>query len=227
MREARRQKLRFAVGGGLAAMTYAGQWRNTKDIDLYVLPRDRDEMIAIVTEAGLADYYERQPYDRAWIYRSYRDDTIVDIMWAMANQRVQVDEEWLNGPEVDTGEERFRLLPAEEELWSKLYIVQRDRCDWPDAANMLYGVGPQLDWRRLVGRVKADRGLLAGLLCVFAWLHPERARELPEWLWAELQIGAPGGDDGIGLARARARLLDSRPWFTPALEADAEGVREC
>lgn len=227
MREARNRNVPFAVGGGLAAMTYAGQWRNTKDIDLYVLPRDREKMVAIVTEIGLADYYEKLPYDRAWIYRSYRDDTIVDIMWAMANQRAQVDEGWLNGPEVDTGEERFRLLAPEEELWSKLYIIQRDRCDWPDAANLLYGVGPELDWRRLLARVADDGGLLAGLLNVFAWLCPERARELPRWLWAELHISAPAAADGIELTREHSRLLDSRPWFTPTLENNSEGVNQC
>ena len=98
---ARTSDIRFAVGGGLSAMTYAGQWRNTKDIDLYVLPRDRERMIALVTDLGLGDYYEKQGYDRNWIYRSYTDETIVDVMWAMANQRSQVTESWLDGPEIE------------------------------------------------------------------------------------------------------------------------------
>ena len=226
IREAHHRNLRFAVGGGLAAMTYAGQWRNTKDIDLYVLPRDRGQMIALVTDLGLDDFYETQPYDRQWIYRSYKNDTIVDIMWAMANQRAQEDEAWLNGPEVEAGDERFRLLPAEEELWSKLYVMQHDRCDWPDAANLLYGVGPQLDWHHLIGRVAEDRSLLAGLLCLFAWLYPGRANELPAWIWRELQLSTPVANDGLDLARERARLLDSRPWFTPVLDKEEE-VTQC
>lgn len=227
MTEARDRNLRFAVGGGLASMTYAGQWRNTKDIDLYVLPRDRDEMIGVVTTLGLQDYYEQLPYDRKWIHRSYKDETIVDIMWAMANQRAEVDEAWLNGPEVQAGEECFRLLPAEEELWSKLYVMQRDRCDWPDALNMLYGVGPQLDWRHLLARVAEDRALLAGLVSSFAWLYAERARELPAWIWREMGISAPREAEGLERTRDRARLLDSRPWFTPALEENAEGATRC
>ncbi|HTU44159.1 MAG TPA: nucleotidyltransferase family protein [Bryobacteraceae bacterium] len=227
MHQARQRNVPFAVGGGLAAMTYAGQWRNTKDIDLYVLPRDRDQMIAIVASLGLADYYEKQAYDRQWIYRSHKDDTIVDIMWAMANHRAQVDEAWLNGPEVQAGDECFRLLAAEEELWSKLYLMQRDRCDWPDAVNLLYGVGPQLDWRHLISRVAEDRALLAGLLSLFSWLHPERARELPAWIWRELQLSAPVEAGGLELARNRARLLDSRPWFTPALDKKEKEVTQC
>jgi hypothetical protein len=225
--EARKRNLRFAVGGGLAAMTYAGQWRDTKDIDLYVMPRDRDKMVALVTEAGLRDYYDVEPYDRAWIYRSYHGDTIVDVMWAMANQRAQVDEGWLSGPEVEAGGECFRLLAAEEEVWSKLYVLQRDRCDWLDALNLIYAVGPELDWSRLLGRVAEDAALLAAVLSVLAWISPDRARELPAWLWRELQIRAPAASGGLELTRERARLLDSRPWFTPVLEETGEGVRQC
>ena len=226
MREAQHRNIPFAVGGGLAAMTYAGQWRNTKDIDLYVLPRDRGRMIELVLALGLEDYYEKQPYDRNWIYRSYKDDTIVDIMWAMANQRAQVDEAWLNGPEVEAGEQRFHLLPAEEELWSKLYVLQHDRCDWPDALNLLYGVGPELDWRRLLAGVAEDLALLAGLLSCFAWLHAERANELPRWLWSALHLSPPAAA-GLEQARTRARLLDSRPWFTPVLEQNEDGIEPC
>lgn len=221
--EARKRRLRFAVGGGLAAMVYAGQWRNTKDIDLYIPARERDDMIRTVNELGLEDYYAVQPYDRKWIYRSHKGDTIVDLIWAMANQRSVVDESWFRGPEVEVDGECFQLLAPEEELWSKLYVLQRDRCDWPDALNLMYGAGPDLDWRHLLQRVDGDAFLLAGLLCVFSWVCPERARELPSWIWSELQLNAPDGDSALEITRDRARLLDSRHWFTPTLNDHGNG----
>lgn len=215
--EAHKRGVRFAIGGGLAAMTYAGQWRDTKDIDLYILKRDRDELIDIVTSSGLQDYYDQKPYDRNWIYRSYRHDIIVDIIWAMANQRAQVDEAWLEGPEIETGGERFSLLRPEEMLWSKLYILQRDRCDWPDALSMLYTVGSDLDWRCVLARVSEDRPLLNALLSVFAWLCPDRARAVPSWLWDEIRIETSDAENCQEAAKLRAPLLDSRPWFTPTV----------
>ena len=218
MQEARRRGVPFAVGGGLAAMTYAGQWRNTKDLDLYICERDRDGAIRILIDQGLNDYYEKQPYDRKWIYRGYKGDTIIDLIWAMANQRARVDPSWLEGPEVEAGGERFHLLRPEEALWSKLYVQQRDRSDWPDALNLLYGVGPDMDFHRLLGNLGADVLLLTGLLTVFAWLCPDRARQLPEWLWSELRLERPSANGNPEQVRDRARLLDSRPWFTPALE---------
>ena len=194
-------------------MTYAGQWRNTKDIDLYVLPQDRQRMTTLLTELGLRDYYEQHEYDRNWIYRSYTGDTIVDVMWAMANQRSQVTNAWLAGPAVKVDGECFRLLSPEKSLWTKLYVLQRDRTDWPDALNLLHGVGPDLDWRSMLEDVGADRPLLAGLVSVFEWLCPEAASELPAWLWAELHLEPPQAENLNG-CQSRAALLDSRPWFS-------------
>ncbi len=207
-------------------MAYAGQWRNTKDIDLYILPAERDRMIQVVTDLGLGDYYEKQSYDRKWIYRSYKEDTIVDLIWAMANQRAVVDETWLEGPEVQVDGERFHLIAPEEALWSKVYVMQRERCDWPDALNLLFGVGPELNWRRVLDRIKEDAPLLSGLLTVFGWVCPDGARELPSWIWGEL--GARSPEEGNGEVTARhAPLLDSRPWFTPTLENDDKELKGC
>jgi hypothetical protein len=211
--EARVRAIPFAVGGGLSAMTYAGLWRNTKDIDLYILPRDRERMIKLVTDLGLRDYYEKQGYDRNWIYRSYTGDTIVDLMWAMANQRSQVTESWLEGPEIEVDGEGFRLLAPDKSLWTKLYVLQRDRTDWPDALNVLHGVGPELDWLSILRELGEDRPLLAGLISVFGWLCPASAAELPDWLWAELGLQRSQNQMGND-CNSRAELLDSRPWFS-------------
>src|SRR4051812_14947617 len=83
--EAQRRNLRFAIGGGLAAATYSGQWldHKDKDIDFYIRERDREDLIGVVTAAGLEDYFDQKPYDRNWIYRSWKNSTIVDVMWGM------------------------------------------------------------------------------------------------------------------------------------------------
>src|SRR5207245_1555353 len=71
----------FAVGGGVAARAYTGQSREEKDLDLFILHDNREAMIRIASESGLRDYYEQQPYDRAWIYRGFVDGAIVDLIW--------------------------------------------------------------------------------------------------------------------------------------------------
>ena len=57
-----------------------------------------------------------------------------------------------------------RLVPAEEIVWAKLYVLQRDRADWPDIFNLLARCGPRLDWDHLVRRMGGDLPLLAAAL---------------------------------------------------------------
>jgi hypothetical protein len=215
IRQARARGIEFAVGGGSAVAVYTSARESTKDIDLYVLPEDRERMIEVVKDCGLRDYYEVRPYDRGWIYRGYVDDAIVDVMWSMPNQRTQVDLDWLRrGPEVDLYGEQVRILPREELIWAKLYVLQRDRSDWPDILNLIYCTASKLDWDHLVRRIGDDGPLLGAVLTIFRWLCPEKAHVVPARVWKRLvsQCTEPRG--GI----PRPNLLDTRPWFVPALD---------
>ena len=220
MRAVSEAHIPFAVGGGLAAMGYADQIRESKDLDLYINPDNRQPMISLLTGLGFHDYFDENPYERHWIYRSIRDGFIVDVMWAMANRRASVSDSWLRGPSIDLEDFSIHLLPAEETLWTKLYVLQRDRCDWPDALNMLYILGPDLNWARLTELADADRELLAGMVAVFRWLCPARAGLLPPWLWSRLGLNPPSAGDPRGHVAERARLLDTRLWFTPMLDEE-------
>jgi hypothetical protein len=205
----------FALGGAFAVAAYTGYWRNTKDLDLYVLPRHREAMIQILHDAGLHDYYDQKPYDRWWIYRGSSDDTLVDVIWAMANHRAQIDGLWMSGPEIELRGFTLQVLPAEAMLWDKLYILQRDRCDWPDVLNLLYAAGREIHWEYVVRRMGADSALLAGILSVFAWVAPGRSCELPPWLWRRLGLAAPTAAGTAEIDKPHVDLLDRRPWFGP------------
>ncbi len=209
---AREQGVPFALGGAFAFGAYTGQWRNTKDLDIYVQPQHRDAMVDVLERSGLSDYYDLLPYDRRWIYRGFLDGTIVDIIWAMANQRAQVDEIWITGGrEVALNGESVPAIPAEELIWAKIYIVQRDRCDWPDVLNLIHTAGPNLNWKRLLDRLGQDWQLLRSVLVLFTWLAPGRARLLPEWLWERVELAVP--EAAADVDRRRIGLLDSRSWF--------------
>ncbi|MGH9766446.1 MAG: nucleotidyltransferase [Blastocatellia bacterium] len=219
--EAHAAGLRFAIGGGFAVNAYTGLQRNTKDLDIYVMPSEREAMIEILARAGMSDYYEQLPYDRKWIYRGYTDGVIVDVIWAMANQAAEVDEVWLTrGPEVEILGQRPRLLPPEELIWTKLYVLQRDRCDWPDVFNLIYSKGEALDWEHLLKRLGDDAPLLGGVLSLFVWLCPGRVRTIPGWLWGRLDLIKPPSSAStpmnIDYDRRHVGLIDSRPWFIPA-----------
>lgn len=210
--------IRFLLGGGFALGAYVGRWRNTKDIDFYIMHADRDAAVEALTKAGFEDYFPQLAYDRKWIYRSTRDGVIVDIIWAMANQRAEVDELWFDrAPTAMLRDESLAVIPIEEFLWCKLYIMQRDHCDWTDVFNVLYAAGPQINWTHVLKRAGEDWPLLKGLLTVYGWLCPESARKLPESLRKKLKLPEPTASSEN---RDRVRLLDSRGWFTAVLPED-------
>jgi hypothetical protein len=205
----------LALGGGLASSLYGGSLRDGRDMDLYIEHGNLDRMKPILTRNGLNDYFAVKPYDRNWIYRSYFRETIVDVMWAMANQRAQVDRTWLAGPDISVDGLTIRFLPPEQTLWTKLYVLQFDRCDWPDALNILYTSGAEFDWDRMLQLVGEDVPLLAALLSIFRWIAPGIAAKLPVSLWSRVGLGEQHG--GPDYLPKRADLLDSRAWLIPML----------
>jgi hypothetical protein len=214
MQEARAAGARFAFGGAFATAVYTGELRNTKDFDFYVLPEQRETMRLAIARAGLEDYFDRMAYDRSWIYRGSAGDIIVDAIWAMANLRASVDERWLtHGPEVQLRGERLRAIPIEELIWSKLYVLQRERSDWGDVLNLIGTRADAIDWEHLLNRLGEDAPLLGGALSVFGWLAPARAHDIPLQVWQRLGLRPPGPVSNPHVTEARAHLLDGRPWF--------------
>lgn len=52
IRAVRAQEIQFALGGAFALAGYTGRWRNTKDLDLYLQPKDREPAIQALHSAG-------------------------------------------------------------------------------------------------------------------------------------------------------------------------------
>lgn len=213
IRATRNSGVPFVLGGAFSLATYTGRWRNTKDLDFFIQPTDRDQMVQVLSECGFRDYYDELPYERHWIYRSVQQGIIVDVIWQMANRRAEVDEAWISrATTVVVRGEELPVLPAEEMLWGKLYVMQRERCDWGDVWNLIAAIGPSLDWDHLLVRLGEDVPLLRGALAVFEWLAPEKARELPADLWAKLRLPSPE-DEPDNVSSQGSDLLDTRRWF--------------
>jgi hypothetical protein len=214
LKEAAGRGIPFALCGAFAVGAYTGNWRNTKDLDLAILPRDREAMIGVLLEAGLQDYYDEAPYDRGWIFRASREGAIVDVIWAMANRRAYFDEGFIaRAPYAEFMGMPVLVTPPEELIWDKIYIMQRQRSDWPDALNVVHAMAAKLDWDHLLHRMGEDEWLLAGLLATYRWLCPGRAHKIPARVWERLHMPAPVPGDAPGVDVRRVNFFDTRPWF--------------
>jgi hypothetical protein len=149
----------FLLGGALALASYTGHWRDTKDVDVIVRPQDSATAIGALRSAGFEDYFDQLAYDRSWIFRGCKDGVIFDIIWELPNHRVPIDDAWFERARALWLRGRaYAAAPAEEIIRVKLYVMQRERCDWVDVLNLL-SVAGRADGTRCVAAARRARGL--------------------------------------------------------------------
>jgi hypothetical protein len=109
-----------------------------------------------------------------------------------------------------------RLCPPEEMIWSKAFIMERERYDGADVAHLVRACAETLDWARLLERFGSEHWrVLFSHLLLFGFVYPcerERVpapvmRELLGRLVAELSEDAPREPICQGTLLSRAQYL--------------------
>jgi hypothetical protein len=79
-----------------------------------------------------------------------------------------------------------RFSPPEEIIWSKAFIMERDRYDGADIAHILRVCGKDLDWSRLLRRFGPYWHVLFSHLILFGFIYPDQQLQIPNWVMDEL-----------------------------------------
>ncbi len=208
----------FLVGGAFAHWFYTHICRPTKDLDLCVLPSDRDRALAALAAAG---YHTDVPYPH-WLAKAHQGDEFIDIIYNSGNGYSPVDAEWFsNAPVSRLLGRRVRVCPPEELLHGKAFVMERERYDGADVAHLLLSHGPRLDWPRLLRRFGERWRVLLSHLVLFGLIYPTERASVPEWVVRDLVErmrgeGREGGDAervcyGTILSREQF-LVDVKEW---------------
>jgi hypothetical protein len=162
----------FLVGGAYAFARYTGIVRDTKDFDLFILPRDFDAALAALAAAG----YPVERNFPHWLGKARGvDGSFVDLIFGSGNGLTPVDEGWFrHARRGDVLGVQVRLCPPEEMLWSKAFIMERERYDGADVAHLLHCCAEQLDWQRLLARFGEHWRVLLSHLVLFDYIYPAR-----------------------------------------------------
>jgi hypothetical protein len=72
-----------------------------------------------------------------------------------------------------------RLMPVEEMIWSKAFLMERERFDGADVAHLLLATGDRLDWNRLLDRFGDNWRVLLAHLVLFGYIYPGRQGIIP------------------------------------------------
>src|SRR4051812_42056319 len=78
------------------------------------------------------------------------------------------------------------LVAPEELLWTKMFVMERERYDGADVAHLLRDLGPILDWQRLEARFGTHWRVLLGHLVMFGYVFPSERRRVPDALMDRL-----------------------------------------
>jgi hypothetical protein len=169
----------FLVGGGYALECYTGLGRPARDFDLFVRRRD----IRALLDALAAEGLRTDMVFPHWLAKVYIDGDCIDLIFSSGNAVAEVDDEWFRHslPNTMLGHS-VRLCPPEEMIWSKAFIMERERYDGADIAHLIRACGERLDWRRLLDRFGPDWRVLLSHLTLFGYIYPADRHVVPSWL---------------------------------------------
>ncbi|MGX2040231.1 nucleotidyltransferase family protein [Methylocaldum sp. MU1018] len=173
----------FLVGGAYALERYTGISRHTKDLDIFVRPGDRDRIIGILASAG----YQTDIAFPHWLAKAYYGEYFIDIIFNSGNGICVVDDAWFrHAPRREVLGIPVSLCPAEEMIWSKSFILERERYDGADIAHVIRECGERLNWPRLIERFGAHWRVLLSHLVLFGFIYPAERGRIPEWVMQRL-----------------------------------------
>jgi hypothetical protein len=173
----------FLVGGAYAFARYTRIQRHTKDFDIFMRPRDIEQALETLAAAG----YETELTFPSWLVKAVRASDNIDIIFNSANGITPVDDSWFaHAVEAQILDTTLLLCPAEEMIWSKAFVIGRERNDSADVAHLLNTHGASLDWARLLGRFGERWRVLLSHLILFGFIYPSERDRIPAWVMEQL-----------------------------------------
>ena len=124
-----------------------------------------------------------------WLAKARRDEVFIDVIHGSGNGIANVDDLWfahaVPGRVLGTP---VRLLPVEEMIWSKAFVMEKYRFDGADVAHLLLMCGDSLDWDRLLWRFGRNWRVLLGHLLLFGFIYPDKRSLVPKALLDTLLV---------------------------------------
>jgi hypothetical protein len=190
----------FLVGGAFAFIHQAGIDKSTKDLDIFARPRDVQRLLEACAAAG----YDTELVFSHWLAKIRSPEGFIDVIFSSGNGVATVDEGWF---EHSTSGEVLsvpvRIAPAEETLWSKAFVMERERFDGADVVHLILAHGELLDWERLLTRFGPHWRVLLAHLVLYGFIFPSARSKVPVWVMQKLtqrlekELVAPDAGDAV------------------------------
>jgi hypothetical protein len=172
----------FLIGGGYGLEFHTGVHRETKDLDVFILPRDCRRLLRHFAGHG----HTTRVAEDHWLAKVWIDGALVDLIFGFRNGLAAVDEGWFaNAPTGSLLDTPVRYLAVEEMIWSKAFVMERDRYDGADIAHLIRTKEREIDWPRLLAIFGSHWPVLFNHLVMFSFVYPHHGASIPEWVQTE------------------------------------------
>src|SRR5262249_3745668 len=115
-----------------------------------------------------------------WLGKALCGEEFVDVIFSSGNGVAEVDDGWFEHAVKDRVLGMpARLWPGEEMIWSKGFIMERERYDGADIAHLLLARARDLDWPRLLTRFGEHWRVLLSHLVLFGFVYPSARDRVP------------------------------------------------
>lgn len=169
----------FLVGGAYAFEHFTGIERDLKDFDIFVRPEDCRRVLDELAKIG---YQADLPFPH-WLGKAVCGQHYIDVIFNSGNGVARVDDDWFRYAIIeDFLGVPIKLCPIEETIWSKAYIMERERYDGADVAHLFLACGQALDWQRLIERFGSHWRLLLSHIVLFGFIYPSERASVPQWV---------------------------------------------
>jgi hypothetical protein len=208
-------RLPFVVGGAYAFTYYSGVKRPTKDVDVF-LPR---EAWAAASERLEAAGLHTELTFRHWLGKAREGPYFADLIFCGANGVTCVDEVWVaRAPVGRVLDVEVRICPVEEMIWSKAFVMERERFDGADVLHLVRATHRVIDWAHLLDRFGEHWPVLLSHLALFGYVYPSEREAIPAWVTDELASRLRFRDDTHRHARLCRGTLLSRAQYLVDVE---------
>ena len=176
-------KLPFLVGGAYAFSRFTGIERDLKDFDIFVRPTDCRSVLDELAKIG----YQTDLAFPHWLGKAVCGQHYIDVIFNSGNGVARVDDEWFEHAIVeDFLGVPIKLCPIEETIWSKAFVMERERYDGADVAHLLLACSKDVNWQRLLERFGPHWRLLLSHIILFGFIYPSQRSQIPQWIVDDL-----------------------------------------
>jgi hypothetical protein len=183
IRYLQKAEIEFLIGGAYSYARHTALERHTKDFDIFGRPRHHQRVLQTLADAGYSTEL-RFPH---WLGKAFSGDNTIDVIFSSGNGVARVDDGWfehaIQGHVLDVD---VLLCPVEETIWSKAFVMERERFDGADIVHLIRGAGSRIDWQRLLDRFGPHWRLLFSHLVMFGFCYPSDRQIVPPWVLDEL-----------------------------------------